>query len=401
MHMLDDPTTLAALSARLRESIAHWRDDFASPAIVKLAIPPAHHVKAATVLQSLGTAAKLPLAIIARASGPMLVATSLQSDPSGEKPIHSPTDVPFVSLFAREILSLARSFGGRAQLVSAPIQFKASYRAIFSESLASERTLAKRIKSAFDPNNLFPTLDAPAAPPTPAKSETSPRHTPHRNLHRKQTTRQLLRLRPHRSSRNKQRPPIVAAKRAVRHVRHRHLNLLDDFAAWRNPQDPLPSPPAIPNKPFFIHRRSVRQSRVNLFHKHAPILHIRRRTIGIVVIGPDHVPDRARTIKCRSIRTPHNRVRNSKSRVAHRNFPIRRHPIQRSRKSFRFHSASIRRHVVRHTAYPEIPFRIRRTIVQPVIRPVALDRNKFQAPISLRRPKQQSSANRHHQPSVD
>jgi len=173
MHMLDDPTTLAALSAGLRESIARWREDLASPAIVKLAIPPAHHVKAATVLQSLGTAAKLPLAIIARASGPILIATSLQSGSSGETAIHSPANFPFVSLFAREILSLTRSFGGRAQLISAPVQFKASYRAIFSESLASERTLAKRIKSAFDPNDLFPTLDAPAALPTPAKSETS------------------------------------------------------------------------------------------------------------------------------------------------------------------------------------------------------------------------------------
>jgi FAD/FMN-containing dehydrogenase len=173
MNILDNPESVAALSSRLRESISHWRDDLASPAIVKLAIPPAHHVKAATVLQSLAAAAKLRLAIIARASGPILIATSLQSDPSSETAAHSPTNVPFASLFAREILSLARSFGGRAQLISAPVQFKPSYRAIFSESLASERTLAKRIKSAFDPNNLFPTLDAPAALPTPAKSETS------------------------------------------------------------------------------------------------------------------------------------------------------------------------------------------------------------------------------------
>jgi FAD/FMN-containing dehydrogenase len=173
MHMLDDPTTLAALSTRLRESIAHFREDFAAPVIVKLALPPAQHVKAATVLQSLGAAAQLPLAIIARASGPMLIAASLQAEDASSNTTSAPsTDSPFASLFAREILALARSFGGRAQLISAPLQHKAAYRAIFSESLASERVLATRIKSAFDPNHLFPTLDA-AAPPIPAKLETS------------------------------------------------------------------------------------------------------------------------------------------------------------------------------------------------------------------------------------
>jgi FAD/FMN-containing dehydrogenase len=186
MHILDDSDALAAMAARLRESIAHFQEHFASPVIVKLALPPAKHAQAVTVLQSLADAAKLPLAIIARASGPILIATSLQTensaasepDESVDTPQHiSPagaTGAPIVSLFAREILTLARSYGGRAQLISAPLECKASYRAIFSESLASERTLAKRIKSAFDPNNLFPTLDAPAAPPTPPKSETSP-----------------------------------------------------------------------------------------------------------------------------------------------------------------------------------------------------------------------------------
>lgn len=173
MHMLDDPTALAALSTRLRESIAHFREDFAAPVIVKLALPPAQHVKAATVLQSLGAAAQLPLAIIARASGPMLIVASLQAEDASSNTTSAPsTDSPFASLFAREILALARSFGGRAQLISAPLQHKAAYRAIFSESLASERVLATRIKSAFDPNHLFPTLDA-AAPPIPAKLETS------------------------------------------------------------------------------------------------------------------------------------------------------------------------------------------------------------------------------------
>jgi FAD/FMN-containing dehydrogenase len=170
MHILEDSAALGALSARLRESIAHFREDFAAPVIVKLALPPAQHPQAATVLQSLADAAKLPLAIIARASGPMLIATSLQAENSSMEA----TGSPITSLFAREILTLARSFGGRVQLISAPLHCKTSYRAIFSESLGSERALAKRIKSAFDPNNLFPTLDAPAAPPTPPKSETSP-----------------------------------------------------------------------------------------------------------------------------------------------------------------------------------------------------------------------------------
>jgi FAD/FMN-containing dehydrogenase len=178
MHIIDDSAALATMAARLRESIAHFREHFAAPVVVKLALPPAQHTQAATVLQSLADAARLPLAIIARASGPILVATSLQAEHSASEQADSPTDSPIASLFAREILTLARSFGGRAQLISAPIQIKASYRTIFSESLASERTLAKRIKAAFDPNNLFPTLDAPAAPPTPAKSETSQSSSP-------------------------------------------------------------------------------------------------------------------------------------------------------------------------------------------------------------------------------
>ncbi|MBV8514166.1 MAG: FAD-binding oxidoreductase [Acidobacteria bacterium] len=173
MHILEDPSAVATLSARFRESIAHFREDFASPIIVKLALPPAQHPQATTVLQSLADAAKLPLAIIARAS-PILITTSLQ----GENSSADAADSPIVSLLAREILTLARSFGGRAQLISAPQQFKASCRAIFGESLVSEHILAKRIKSAFDPNNLFPTLEAPAAPPTAAKSETSPPPSP-------------------------------------------------------------------------------------------------------------------------------------------------------------------------------------------------------------------------------
>jgi FAD/FMN-containing dehydrogenase len=176
MHILEDSTAVAAIAARLRESVAHFREDFTAPVIVKLAMPPAQHVHASTVLQSVAGAANLPLAIIARASGPLLIATSLHADnASADSAAFSSSESPVASLFAREILSLARSFGGRAQLISAPPQFKASFRAIFSESLASERILAKRIKAAFDPNNLFPTLDAPAAPPTPPKSETSPR----------------------------------------------------------------------------------------------------------------------------------------------------------------------------------------------------------------------------------
>jgi FAD/FMN-containing dehydrogenase len=171
MHILDDPATLAAMASRLREAIPYFRENFDAPLVVKLALPPAQHTQAATVLQSLADAAKFPFAIIARASGPILVATSSQSEQSASEGTH---DSPIVSLFAREILTLARSFGGRAQLISAPPQIKSAYRAIFNESLASERSLAKRIKSAFDPNNLFPTLDAPVAPPTPPKSGTSP-----------------------------------------------------------------------------------------------------------------------------------------------------------------------------------------------------------------------------------
>jgi FAD/FMN-containing dehydrogenase len=188
MHILEDPTTLAALAARLRESIANFREYFSAPVIVKLALPPAQHTQAATVLQSLADAAKLPFAIIARASGPILVASSLQLEHSASE---TAADSPVASLLAREILTLARSFGGRAQLISAPPQVKAVYRAIFRESLASERTLAKRVKSAFDPNNLFPTLDAPTAPPTPPKSETSqpvrPSLEPESQTHLQQT----------------------------------------------------------------------------------------------------------------------------------------------------------------------------------------------------------------------
>ena len=173
IYILEDSTAVAALAARLRESIAHIREDFAAPIVVTLAMSPAQHVHAATVLQSVVGAANLPLTIIARASGPMLIATSLPTETSSSEAVNtSPVDAPMVSLFAREILSLARSFGGRAQLISAPLHCKALYRAIFSESLASERDLAKRIKSAFDPKNLFPMLDAPSTPP---KSETSPR----------------------------------------------------------------------------------------------------------------------------------------------------------------------------------------------------------------------------------
>jgi glycolate oxidase FAD binding subunit len=184
VQILEDDKSLAAITGRLREFIALARESFSDAVIVKLSTLPAHHIQTITVLQSVADAANAPLAIVARASGPIYVAVHPGANPPAPKTAESTESV--VSLFAQEIVALARSAaGGRAQLISAPLQHKSQLHALFAGLNSSDHTLLKKIKFAFDPQNTFPPLSAPSTPPA---AETS-RHAVPSSESASQTTR--------------------------------------------------------------------------------------------------------------------------------------------------------------------------------------------------------------------
>jgi FAD/FMN-containing dehydrogenase len=144
--VLDD-TTRPPIWGRLREALSLFREVSPLGAIFKLNIPPARHAQAITVLESVANAAKLPLALIARAAGTLYLALLPESAPD--------FSAETLSLLALEVFSLGRSLDGRASLLFAPSAIKPALQSTLNSDPHSDLSLMRRVKSAFDPQNIF------------------------------------------------------------------------------------------------------------------------------------------------------------------------------------------------------------------------------------------------------
>jgi len=146
ISILDDATR-PSVWGRLREALALFRESSPAPAIFQLSVLPAHQAQAITILESVANAANLPLAIVARASGTLTIALLPEGAPE-----HS---AEAVSLLTQEIVSLSRSHDGRASLLFAPPAIKPRLQSTLNSHPRSDLTLMCRLKSAFDPQNVF------------------------------------------------------------------------------------------------------------------------------------------------------------------------------------------------------------------------------------------------------
>jgi glycolate oxidase FAD binding subunit len=144
--ILDD-STRPSIWGRLREALPLFRESSPAATILKLSILPTHHTQAITVLESVAHAAKLPLALIARATGTLYIALLPESA------THASAEN--LALLTQEVFSLSRSFDSRATLLFAPPALKHRLNATLDAHPHPDLALMHRLKSAFDPQNLF------------------------------------------------------------------------------------------------------------------------------------------------------------------------------------------------------------------------------------------------------
>jgi glycolate oxidase FAD binding subunit len=142
--ILDD-TTRPCVWGRLREAIPLFRESSPAAAILRLNILPAHHGKAVSVLESVADAAKLPLAVVARATGPLYVALLPETA--------SDTSLEQLAMLTQEVFALGRSCNGSASLLFAPAALPGLL--TVPAPPPPGRDLMLRLKSAFDPHNIF------------------------------------------------------------------------------------------------------------------------------------------------------------------------------------------------------------------------------------------------------
>jgi glycolate oxidase FAD binding subunit len=147
ISILDDATR-PSIWGRLREALALFRQSSPFAAIVKLNVLPSLQAQALTILEAVGRAAKLPPALIARASGTIYVALLLPDDAvdAFAEPL---------ALLTQEIFSLTRRFDGRASLLFAPPTIKHVLDTTLNSRPNSDLALMRRVKFAFDPHNIF------------------------------------------------------------------------------------------------------------------------------------------------------------------------------------------------------------------------------------------------------
>jgi glycolate oxidase FAD binding subunit len=158
-----DDATRPSIWGRLREALPLFREASPSATILKLDTLPTHHAQAITILESVANAAGLPVALIARASGTLYVSLLPDLDAATNASAKS------LALLAREVIALARNLDGRASLLFAPPTIKLQFAASLSSHVDSDQTLMRRLKSAFDPQNIFAPgrLLAPESPIQP------------------------------------------------------------------------------------------------------------------------------------------------------------------------------------------------------------------------------------------
>jgi FAD/FMN-containing dehydrogenase len=146
ISILDD-TTRPSVWGRLREALPLFRESSPAAVLLKLDVLPARHTLAVTILESVGHAASLPLAIVARASGTLYIALL------PERSLEPSAD--FRALLTQEIFSLSRSLDGHASALFAPPTIKPHLQAILNSHPDSNLSLVYRLKSAFDPQNIL------------------------------------------------------------------------------------------------------------------------------------------------------------------------------------------------------------------------------------------------------
>jgi FAD/FMN-containing dehydrogenase len=152
--ILDD-TTRPSIWGRLREALPLFRESSPATTILRLSILPARHVEAINVLEAVARSAQLPLAIVARAAGPLYVAIlpDLARTEHPTVPLN-PAQLEKLALLTQEVFSLSRS-DGEGSLLFAPNALRNHLTTPARPSVTTDLTC--RLKSAFDPNNVFAT----------------------------------------------------------------------------------------------------------------------------------------------------------------------------------------------------------------------------------------------------
>jgi glycolate oxidase FAD binding subunit len=146
VSVLDDATR-PSVWGRLREAIALFRESSPFAVIFRLNVLPSLQAPAIAILEAVGQSTKLPPALIAQAAGTLYIALRPgdAAQPSAEG----------LALLTQEIFSLSRRFDGRASLLFAPPTIKPLLASALPSHPGSDLALMGRIKSAFDPQNIF------------------------------------------------------------------------------------------------------------------------------------------------------------------------------------------------------------------------------------------------------
>ena len=156
-------TTRPAVWGRLRESLSMLLEASPTTIIFKISVLPSHHAALFTNLQQIAARAAFPHALLARAGGTVyfaLLPALVNEDTTA-----------LLSESSAQIFDLAFAAGGHAQLLFAPRALKERISSLRNKQLvtrASSRlpansrtelvpgiTLMRRLKSAFDPQNIF------------------------------------------------------------------------------------------------------------------------------------------------------------------------------------------------------------------------------------------------------
>jgi glycolate oxidase FAD binding subunit len=142
--ILDDAAR-PSLWGRLRETLSMLLEASPATLIFKISILPRHHAPIFASLRKVADAAGLPHAFVARAGGTIyfaLLPAASDEDTSAR-----------LSPCIAQIFDLISASGGRASLLFAPPSIKRSTNVWGSSG--SDLALMRRLKSAFDPQNVF------------------------------------------------------------------------------------------------------------------------------------------------------------------------------------------------------------------------------------------------------
>jgi FAD/FMN-containing dehydrogenase len=150
-----DNTTRPSIWGRLREVLHLFRESSPAATILQLNTLPDRHAQAINLLEAVARSAQMPLAIVARATGTLYVAI-LPDAATADQAQASPNQVQLekLALLAQEVIALRGGYG-EASLVFAPPSLTKHLALPAPPPFA--KALARRLKSAFDPDNIFAT----------------------------------------------------------------------------------------------------------------------------------------------------------------------------------------------------------------------------------------------------